>query len=42
MTDNITKFHCNLCNYTTKNKYDWKKHLLTSKHLKKNKFCLFR
>ena len=32
---NFDIFHCKSCNYKTKNKSDWKKHLLTKKHLKK-------
>ena len=31
------KLFCKVCNYYTKNKYDFKKHLQTKKHLKK--FC---
>ena len=27
-------FHCKSCNYSTKNKYDWNKHIETKKHLK--------
>ena len=29
-----TKFSCNNCNYNTRNKYDYSKHLLTRKHQK--------
>ena len=25
-------FHCKECNFSTKNKYDWNKHILTNKH----------
>ena len=27
-----TNFSCNSCNYSTRNKYDWNKHILTKKH----------
>ena len=27
-----TIFSCNSCNYSTRNKYDWNKHILTKKH----------
>tara|TARA_Y100000992_G_C21251195_1_gene485949 strand:+ start:22 stop:912 length:891 start_codon:yes stop_codon:yes gene_type:complete len=27
-------FICDSCNYTTRNKYDWNKHILTNKHIK--------
>ena len=26
------KYHCKKCNYTSKNKYDFSKHLSTTKH----------
>ena len=29
-----TIFSCNSCNYSTRNKYDWNKHILTKKHIK--------
>lgn len=32
-------FQCDECNYTTRNKYDWNKHILTNKH-KKNVSCI--
>jgi hypothetical protein len=31
------KFVCDTCNFKTSNKFDYSKHLLTSKHLKRNK-----
>ena len=33
----MAKYFCELCNYSTKRKYDYKKHLKTKKHLNKNK-----
>ena len=32
-----TEFNCKKCDYTTRNKYDWKKHLSTTKHKNDNK-----
>jgi hypothetical protein len=34
---NVAKFSCEKCNYTTNNKYDYKKHCLTRKHKDFNK-----
>jgi hypothetical protein len=37
-TEKITlKFFCEKCNFKTSNKFDYSKHLLTAKHLKRNK-----
>ena len=33
----MSKFICKLCNYSTKRKYDYKKHLKTKKHNNINK-----
>ena len=35
-TNNNISFNCESCNFSTTNKYDYKKHLSTKKHLKKN------
>ena len=32
------QYHCAKCNYTTLEKYDWNKHILTNKHLGVNMF----
>ena len=29
-----SNFICECCNYSTRNKYDWNKHILTKKHIK--------
>lgn len=35
------KYHCKSCDYTTSNKYDYSKHILTRKHQIVNNFDLF-
>ena len=30
------KYHCNLCNFVSCNKYNYEKHLLTDKHKKRS------
>jgi len=31
---NTSNYHCEFCNYTCSKKYNWEKHLTTSRHLK--------
>ena len=31
---NLNKYHCELCNYLCSKKYNWDKHIMTSRHLK--------
>ena len=36
---NKKSYHCKNCEYTTNNKFDFSKHLLTPKHIKRTELC---
>ena len=42
MSQKVAKnFYCENCDYATTNKFDWKKHISTTKHKNGNKMVTF-